>query len=45
MTAKQLYPDIFGEWPTYENGDHYPEIPSAEQLFSRDRVANIITDG
>ncbi|EMA27181.1 ferrichrome-binding protein [Haloarcula japonica DSM 6131] len=45
MTAKQLYPDIFGEWPTYENGDHYPEIPSEEQLFSRDRVAKIITDG
>ncbi|MFU1783378.1 ABC transporter substrate-binding protein [Haloarcula japonica] len=45
MTAKQLYPDIFGEWPTYENEDHYPEIPSDEQLFSRDRVAKIITDG
>jgi len=45
MTAKQLYPDIFGEWPTYENGDHYPEIPSEEQLFDRNRVAGIITEG
>ncbi|KOX92627.1 ABC transporter substrate-binding protein [Haloarcula rubripromontorii] len=43
MTAKQLYPDVFGEWPTYENEDHYPEIPPDEQLFSRDRVAKIIT--
>ncbi|GCF15052.1 hypothetical protein Harman_29870 [Haloarcula mannanilytica] len=45
MTAKQLYPDIFGAWPTYQDGDHYPEIPSDEQLFDRDRVAEIITEG
>jgi len=43
MTAKQLYPDVFSEWPTDENEDHYPEIPPDEQLFSRDRVAKIIT--
>jgi len=43
MTAKHLYPDIFGEWPAYEDGDHYPEIPVNEQLFDRDRVASIVT--
>jgi len=42
MTAKQLYPDTFGEWPTYEDGDRYPEIPADEQLFDRQRVADII---
>ncbi len=45
MTAKQLYPDVFGEWPDYEDGDHYPEIPADEQLFDRERVASIVTDG
>ncbi|MCD2200359.1 ABC transporter substrate-binding protein [Halobacterium sp. KA-4] len=45
MTAKQLYPETFGEWPDYQNGDHYPEIPADEQLFDRERVANIVTDG
>mgnify|MGYP000277158892 CR=1 FL=1 len=43
MTAKQLYPDVFGEWPGYENGDHYPEIPAEERLFDRERVADIVT--
>jgi ABC-type Fe3+-hydroxamate transport system substrate-binding protein len=41
MTAKQLYPDVFGEWPSYESGP-YPEIPPAEQLFDRQRVADAI---
>ncbi|WP_436343588.1 ABC transporter substrate-binding protein [Natronorubrum sp. FCH18a] len=41
MTAKQLYPDLFGAWPTYTDGP-YPEIPSDEQLFDRERVADII---
>jgi len=41
MTAKQLYPDAFGEWPTYESGP-YPEIPAEEQLFDRQRVADAI---
>ncbi|QCS45028.1 ABC transporter substrate-binding protein [Natrinema versiforme] len=42
MTAKQLYPDVFGEWPTYTEGP-YPEIPADEQLFDRQAVADIIT--
>ncbi|MFC7068268.1 ABC transporter substrate-binding protein [Halobaculum lipolyticum] len=41
MCAKQLYPDAFGAWPTYENGP-YPEIPAEEQLFDRQRVAAAI---
>ncbi|RLM44043.1 ABC transporter substrate-binding protein [Haloarcula sp. Atlit-47R] len=43
MTAKQLYPDQFGEWPGYVDGEPYPEIPAEEQLFDRQRVADIIT--
>ncbi|WP_049919810.1 ABC transporter substrate-binding protein [Haloarcula vallismortis] len=43
MTAKQLYPDEFGEWPGYVDGGPYPEIPAEEQLFDRQRVADIIT--
>ncbi|WP_224337580.1 ABC transporter substrate-binding protein [Haloprofundus halobius] len=42
MTAKQLYPEQFGEWPEYENGDPYPEIPEEERLFDRQRVADIV---
>ena len=42
MTAKQLYPDVFGEWPDYQDGEHYPEIPEDEQLFDRTRVADTI---
>ncbi len=42
MTAKQLYPDQFGEWPGYVNGEPYPEIPTEDQLFDRQRVADII---
>ncbi|ACV12357.1 ferrichrome-binding protein [Halorhabdus utahensis DSM 12940] len=41
MTAKQLYPDQFGEWPRYTEGP-YPEIPAGEQLFDRERVAAVI---
>ncbi|WP_226040788.1 ABC transporter substrate-binding protein [Natrinema sp. DC36] len=41
MTAKQLYPEIFGEWPTYTDGP-YPELPEDEQLFNRQAVADII---
>jgi len=41
MTAKQLYPAKFGEWPTYAEGP-YPEIPEDEQLFDRQAVADII---
>jgi ABC-type Fe3+-hydroxamate transport system substrate-binding protein len=43
MTAKQLYPDQFGTWPGYVNGEPYPEIPESERLFDRQRVAEIIT--
>ncbi|MFH5797160.1 ABC transporter substrate-binding protein [Haladaptatus sp. CMAA 1911] len=41
MAAKQLYPAVFGEWPTYTDGP-YPEIPEDEQLFDRQRVADIV---
>ncbi|GAA0720597.1 ABC-type Fe3+-hydroxamate transport system substrate-binding protein [Halorubrum trapanicum] len=41
MTAKQLYPDEFGAWPTYDEGP-YPEIPQEERLFDRQRVADAI---
>ncbi|ELY89006.1 putative iron transport protein [Natrinema altunense JCM 12890] len=42
MTAKQLYPDQFGEWPGYVDGEPYPEIPEDERLFDRQRIAAII---
>ncbi|GGM60385.1 ABC-type Fe3+-hydroxamate transport system substrate-binding protein [Halarchaeum rubridurum] len=42
MTAKQLYPDVFGEWPGYTDGEPYPAIPADEQLFDRGRVADIV---
>ena len=41
MTAKQLYPEQFGEWSTYDGGA-YPEIPAEEQLFDRGRVSDIV---
>ncbi|WP_418284273.1 ABC transporter substrate-binding protein [Halorubrum sp. DTA46] len=44
-TAKQLFPDRFGEWPGYERGEDYPTIPADERLFDRDRVAPIVTGG
>ncbi|ADJ14186.1 ferrichrome-binding protein [Halalkalicoccus jeotgali B3] len=43
MTAKQLYPEVFGEWPEYAAGEPYPEIPAEEQLFDRAEVAEIVT--
>jgi len=42
MTAKQLYPERFGAWPGYVDGEPYPEIPEDEQLFDRQRVADIV---
>lgn len=42
MGAKQLYPDVFGEWPE-DDGEAYPEIPEDERLFDRERVARIVT--
>ncbi len=41
MTAKQLYPEKFGEWPGYDGGS-YPKIPKGERLFDRQRVADIV---
>ncbi|WP_121743336.1 ABC transporter substrate-binding protein [Natronorubrum halophilum] len=41
MGAKELYPEAFGEWPRYDGGA-YPEFPESEQLFDRQRVADII---
>ncbi|MFC7058596.1 ABC transporter substrate-binding protein [Halovenus salina] len=43
MTAKQLYPEQFGAWPSYENGDTYPEFSPDEQLFDHQLVADIIS--
>ncbi|MDL5360709.1 ABC transporter substrate-binding protein [Halalkalicoccus sp. NIPERK01] len=43
MGAKQLYPDVFGEWPEYAEGEPYPAIPAEERLFDRERVAGIVT--
>jgi len=45
MTAKQLYPDQFGEWPGYIDGEPYPEFPAEERLFDHERVADIVTGG
>jgi ABC-type Fe3+-hydroxamate transport system substrate-binding protein len=42
MTAKQLFPERFGEWPGYEHGTEYPAIPESEHLFDRGRVAEIV---
>jgi ABC-type Fe3+-hydroxamate transport system substrate-binding protein len=42
MTAKQLYPEQFGEWPSYVNGEPYPEIADGERLFDRQRVADVV---
>lgn len=39
VAAKQLYPEAFGEWKGLG------EIPEEEQLFDRQRVAEIIDDG
>lgn len=41
MVAKQLFPERFGEWPTYD-GESYPEIPEEEQLFDHQRIAAIV---
>lgn len=37
MLAKQLYPEEYGEWP-----GSVGDVPEAEQLFDRQRVADII---
>ncbi|MFC4357965.1 ABC transporter substrate-binding protein [Halobium salinum] len=42
MTAKQLYPEQFGEWPGFEEGESYPDFSEDEQLFDHGRVTDII---
>ncbi|EJN57666.1 ABC transporter substrate-binding protein [Halogranum rubrum] len=42
MTAKELYPEQFGAWPEYTDGDLYPEFAADEQLFDHQRVEEII---
>jgi hypothetical protein len=44
-TAKQLYPERFGAWPGYADGEPYPEIPADERLFDRERVASVVRGG
>ena len=41
MAAKQIYPEQFGEFPTYDDDGTY-DIPKGERLFDRQRVADII---
>jgi len=41
MLAKQLYPDVYGEFPGLDDDGTW-EIPEDEQLFDRQRVADII---
>lgn len=43
MLGKQLYPDEFGEWPGDVTDDTLPDIPDDEQLFDREKLAEIIT--
>ncbi|ELZ44501.1 ferrichrome-binding protein [Halorubrum coriense DSM 10284] len=45
MTAKQLFPERFGEWPGYDHGDDYPDVPADERLFDRGEVASIVAGG
>jgi len=42
MTAKQIYPEQFGEWPRFREGDTYPDFDESEQLFDHERVAEIV---
>ncbi|MDZ7745494.1 MAG: hypothetical protein U5K28_02835 [Halobacteriales archaeon] len=42
MTAKQLYPDEFGEWPGHQSGDTYPAFNADEQLLDHQGVTDII---
>jgi iron complex transport system substrate-binding protein len=41
MLAKQLYPDIYGEFPGLDDDGTY-ELSKDEQLFDRQEVADII---
>jgi len=44
MLAKQLYPEIYGEFPGLDDDGTY-ELSGDEQLFDRERVADIISGG
>ena len=43
MLGKQLYPDEFGEWPGEITAGELPDIPEEQQLFDREKLAEIIT--
>ncbi|MCO8244015.1 MULTISPECIES: ABC transporter substrate-binding protein [unclassified Haladaptatus] len=43
MTVKQLYPDVFGEWPKFSESQPYPKFGADEELFDKRRVADIVT--
>jgi ABC-type Fe3+-hydroxamate transport system substrate-binding protein len=45
MTAKQLYPEQFGAWPGYVDGEPYPDVSEGERLFDRERVAAVVDGG
>jgi iron complex transport system substrate-binding protein len=38
LTARQLYPEEFGEFDL----ERYPNVPEDEQLFDRQRIADIV---
>ena len=40
VLAKQLYPETFGEFPGFDDDNTY-DVPKGEQLFDRQRVADI----
>jgi len=42
--AKQMYPEKFGEF-TFETRNSLADIPEEEQMFDRQRVADIINGG
>jgi len=42
MLAKQLYPEEYGEWPGIPADEPWAEISENEQLFDRQRLADII---
>ncbi|QPV63829.1 ABC transporter substrate-binding protein [Halosimplex litoreum] len=43
MLGKQLYPEAFGEWPGKVASGKLPDIPAEEQVFDRQRLADIVT--
>lgn len=43
MLGKQLYPEQFGEWTGEVASGELPDIPKSEQLFNREKLAEIVT--